>query len=123
MSTGLDETSADVSLPDTTTNLKVPKHGLGTQAKLEHGRKPTQHRTPFLEATSSPEKPRPTTTAQATLYSKNLHAPLRSVSNSDQVASASHDEKREPKEVPDKFEDLQPWLFQEFGDVVELVSD
>jgi ATP-dependent DNA helicase HFM1/MER3 len=172
MSIGMDETSADMSLPDIATDFKVPKHGSGTQAKVEHRRKPTQYRTPFLEATSSPERPRHATPApaQATLYSKNLHKPLRSVSKNKQVTSASHHEpddrdvygdlldlldstptnnnessnikqaepivtshqspdthsnaeQKEQKEVPDKFKDLQPWLFQEFGDLVELVSD
>ena len=173
ISTGMDEAFADMPLPDVTTDSKIPEHGLETQAELEHGRKPTQHRTPFLEATSSPEKSRPTSPApaQITLYRKNLHKPLRSVSNSEQAASASHnnsdnrdvygdlldfldspppnntevtnikqiepvamshpqpgtfqkaEEKKEPKEVPDKFKDLELWLFQEFGDLVELVSD
>jgi ATP-dependent DNA helicase HFM1/MER3 len=159
-------------LPDNATDFKVPKHGFRTQAKLDHRRKPTQYRTPFLEATSSPEKPRATTPApaQATLYRKNLHKPLRSVFNNKQVESASNNEpddrdvhgdlldlldssptnnmenidvkqpesvptsypqpdtvqqaeEKKPKEMPDKFKDLQPWLFQEFGDLVELVSD
>ncbi|KAF1922985.1 P-loop containing nucleoside triphosphate hydrolase protein [Didymella exigua CBS 183.55] len=29
----------------------------------------------------------------------------------------------EPKQVPEGFKDLQPWLFQEFGDIVELVDE
>jgi ATP-dependent DNA helicase HFM1/MER3 len=27
------------------------------------------------------------------------------------------------KQVPESFKDLQPWLFQEFGDIVELVNE
>ena len=170
MSSGMDETAADMSLPDIATDSKTPKHGLGTQEKLDHRKKPTQYRTPFLEATSSPEKPGLATPAQAALYNENIHRPLRSISNNKQVASASnnesdnrdfhgdlldllgspptnnneitnikqpepvptsypqpdtvqHAEEKKPKEVPDKFKDLQPWLFQEFGDLVELVSD
>ena len=170
MSSGMDKTAADMSLPDIATDSKVPKHGLGTQEKLDHRKKPTQYRTPFLEATSSPEKPGLATPAQAALYNKNIHRPLRSISNNKQVASASNNEsgnrdfhgdlldllgspptnnhklnnikqpepvptsypqpdtaqraeEKKPKEVPDKFKDLQPWLFQEFGDLVELVSD
>lgn len=29
----------------------------------------------------------------------------------------------EPKAVPDTFKDLEPWLFKEFGDIVELVDE
>ena len=170
MSSGMDKTAADMSLPDIATDSKVPKHGLGTQVKLDNRKKPTQYRTPFLEATSSPERRRLTTPTQASLYNKNIHKPLRSISNNKQVASASNNESgdrdfhsdlldlldlpptnnneitnikqpkpvptsyplpdtveyveaKKPQEVPDKFKDLQPWLFQEFGDLVELVSD
>lgn len=31
--------------------------------------------------------------------------------------------KEESKQVPEGFKDLQPWLFQEFGDIVELVDE
>jgi ATP-dependent DNA helicase HFM1/MER3 len=30
---------------------------------------------------------------------------------------------KEVKPVPEGFRDLQPWLFQEFGDIVELVDE
>ena len=170
MPSGMDETAADMSLSDIATDSKVPKHGFGTQAKLDHRKKPTQYRTPFFEATSSPERPRLATPTQAALYNKNIHKPLRSISNNRQIASASnnesndrdfhddlldllgspltnnneitnikqpepiptsypqpdtvqHAEEKKPQEVPDKFKDLQLWLFQEFGDLVELVSD
>lgn len=32
-------------------------------------------------------------------------------------------EQDEPEQMPEGFKDLQPWLFQEFGDIVELVDD
>lgn len=32
-------------------------------------------------------------------------------------------EEEEPQQAPGGFEDLQPWLFEEFGDIVELVDE
>ena len=32
-------------------------------------------------------------------------------------------EQDQPEQIPEGFKDLQPWLFQEFGDIVELVDE
>jgi ATP-dependent DNA helicase HFM1/MER3 len=33
------------------------------------------------------------------------------------------DQMKEEKPVPEAFKDLEPWLYKEFGDIVELVDD
>lgn len=38
-------------------------------------------------------------------------------------AQSIETEQEEPEQIPDGFNDLQPWLFQEFGDIVELVDE
>lgn len=39
------------------------------------------------------------------------------------TANNAEGKKKEPQKIPGSFQDLQPWLFQEFGDIVELVDE
>ncbi|KAH6633045.1 nucleotide-sugar transporter-domain-containing protein [Boeremia exigua] len=77
--------------------------------------------------------PRPVPVLKADSNQENVYSGLASLldipisTNKTLVASRTPAQPVQPKtmdtkQVPDGFEDLQPWLFQEFGDIVELVD-
>ncbi|KAF2853126.1 hypothetical protein T440DRAFT_444900 [Plenodomus tracheiphilus IPT5] len=64
---------------------------------------------------------RPRTISKDT-YEDALDSDILDILDSFDVKPAKEEIKVEDKPVPDAFKDLEPWLFQEFGDIVELVD-
>lgn len=100
-------------------------------------------RAPFYDSTSSP-RPRPNdvkpdTTLLGGLQADEVKQPQFNMSTSrntqnnnaiaddvevmDLLGIFDDEPAREEKAVPEGFKDLDPWLFEEFGDIVELVED
>jgi ATP-dependent DNA helicase HFM1/MER3 len=100
-------------------------------------------RAPFFDSTSSPKPPYSSFGSAKTMVTaselQELKQPNSSVQPSRQEPSDNAAEEeidvldlldmfdddpiKEKKPVPEAFKDLDPWLFEEFGDVVELVDE
>ena len=152
---------------DEEVNSDMPNQMPSATARQGRRSKQTEIKTPFLEATSSPEQSRYCKPAKSMLQDREIGElqqgkvePLQHTQPSEEdaededvysdllnlfdippatdkenitttKASVTYTSPAQPSKIKEKgakqvaegFQDLQPWLFQEFGDIVELVDE